>query len=43
MEQRYKAALEILLNLCKEGYPTNDQVQVICETALNESEEKENG
>ena len=34
MEERYKTALEILLSLCKNGYPTSEDVRVICETAL---------
>lgn len=36
MEERYKAALEIILNLCKSGYPSREDIQTICETALKE-------
>lgn len=41
MEQRYETALEIILNLCKSSYPSREDIQTICETALKEREEKE--
>ena len=44
MEERYKAALEIILNLCaNDRYPSTSDIIVICETALkNESEQDTN-
>ena len=36
MEERYKTALEILLNLCNNTYPNCEEIKVICETALKE-------
>ena len=41
MEQRYKAALEIILNLCKKGYPSREDLQTICETALQKEGEQD--
>lgn len=41
MEERYKAALEIILNLCKSGYPSREDIQTICETALKKEGEED--
>lgn len=40
MEQSYRMALEIILNLCKENYPTREDIQTICETALKREDEQ---
>lgn len=42
MEQRYKTALEIILAMVeKENYMRVDDIKLICETVLKESEDKE--
>lgn len=43
MEKAYKIALEIILNMCKqeESYIRAKEVQLVCETALKEREDKE--
>lgn len=41
--ERYKTALEIIYKLCKEGaYTSTQDIKLICETVLKESEEEEN-
>lgn len=41
MEQRYKAALEIILAMVENaGYVREADIKIICETALKESEDK---
>lgn len=40
--ERYKTALEIIYKLCKEGaYTSTQDIKLICETVLVESEESE--
>ena len=42
MEQRYKTALEIILAMVERGsYVRDEDIRLICETALKESEDKE--
>ena len=42
MEKAYKMALEIILKMCiKENYSITKEIQLVCETALEKSEEKE--
>jgi len=41
MEQRYKTALELILNLCTECYPSVEEVKILCRTALETEEAKE--
>ena len=41
MEERYKTALEIILNLCSSTYPAREDIQVICETALKKEGERD--
>lgn len=37
MEEKYKTALEIILNLCSDDrYPSTSDIKVICETVLKE-------
>ena len=43
MEERYRAALEIILNLCAEDrYPSASDIIVICKTALMKNESEQN-
>lgn len=42
MEQRYKVALEVIKRICEdENYISTKQLLMICNTALEESEDKE--
>lgn len=42
MEERYKTALEIILNLCaKDRYPSAEDIKLICETALKKEGEQD--
>ena len=42
MENVYKKALEIILNLCiHENYGSKDEIQIVCETVLKESEDND--
>lgn len=41
MEERYRAALEIILAMCEEeNYLKGEDLKLICKTALKEREEK---
>ena len=43
MEQRYKTALEIILAMCEsDNYLRDEDVKLICETALKGEKENEN-
>ena len=41
MEERYKTALEIILDLCKDRYPSTEDIKLICETALKKEGEQD--
>lgn len=44
MEQAYKTALEIILNMCKkENYINTEYITLVCETALKDSTVEDGG